>query len=110
MTLAMFRAGAGQQSGVGSDPIELIAQARAMAVRAGARGLVAKAAINESHLLEGAGEHELAVEAARRRPCGLRTRPTSPRTSRSLLVINQVEPLFALGRWDEALAVADGCA
>ena len=67
LTLAMFRAGAGQQSGVGSDPIELIEQARAMAVRAGARGLVAKAAISESHLLEGAGEHELAVEAARQR-------------------------------------------
>ncbi len=103
LTLAMFRAGAGQQAGVGSDLIELIAQARAMAVRAGARGLVAKAAISESHLLEGAGEHELAVEAARR---GF-DEPYMPRTSRSLLAINQVEPLFALGRWDEALSVAE---
>ena len=106
LTLAMFRAGAGQQAGVGSDPIELIAQARAMAVRAGACGLVAMAAINESHLLEGAGEHELAVEAARRGFAG-EDEPYMPRTSRSLLAINQVEPLFALGRWDEALSVAE---
>ena len=30
------------------------------------------------------------------------------RTSGSLLAINQAEPLFALGRWDEALRVANG--
>jgi DNA-binding CsgD family transcriptional regulator len=65
---------------------------------------VAKAAINESHLLEGAGEHELAVGAAR---LGFADEPYMPRTSRSLLAINQVEPLFALGRWDEALSVAE---
>jgi DNA-binding CsgD family transcriptional regulator/tetratricopeptide (TPR) repeat protein len=106
MTLAMFRAGAGQQAGVGSDPLELIAQARAMAVRAGARGLVAKAAINESHLLEGAGEHELAIEAARR-GFGGEGEPYMARCSHILLTINQAEPLFALGRWDEALSVAE---
>ena len=102
----MFRAGIGQQSDAGSDPMELIAQARAMAERAGARDLLAKAAINESHLLEGAGEHELAVEAARRAFAGEEA-PYIARASRSLLAINQVEPLFALGRWDEALAVAE---
>jgi DNA-binding NarL/FixJ family response regulator len=106
MTLAMFRAGAGQQGGVGSDPVELIAQARAMAVRAGAQALVAKAAVNESHLLEGAGEHELAIEAARRGPGG-QDEPYIGHSSRSVLVINQVEPLFALGRWDEATEVAE---
>ena len=107
LTLAMFRAGVGQQSDVGSDPMELIAQARAMAERAGAHDLLAKAAINESHLLEGAGEHELAVEAARRGIAGQDERYMA-RASRSLLALNQVEPLFALGRWDEALAVAEG--
>jgi DNA-binding NarL/FixJ family response regulator len=106
MTLAMFRAGAGQQSGVGSDPVELIAQARAMAVRAGARVLLAKAAINSSHLLEGAGEHELAVEAARRGLADQDERYLGPGL-RSLLVINQVEPLFGLGRWDEAIEAAE---
>jgi DNA-binding CsgD family transcriptional regulator len=106
MTLAMFRAGAGQQSGVGSDPVELIEQARAMAVRTGARALLAKAAINSSHLLEGAGEHELAVEAARRGLADQNERYLGP-ALRSLLVINQVEPLFALGRWDEAIEMAE---
>jgi DNA-binding CsgD family transcriptional regulator len=106
LTLAMFRAGIGQHADVGSDPLELIAQARAMAERAGAHDLVAKAAINESHLLEGAGRHELAVEAARRGFAGQET-PYIARASRSLLALNQVEPLFALGRWDEALAVAE---
>jgi ATP/maltotriose-dependent transcriptional regulator MalT len=102
MTVAMLRAGPGQQAGVGSDPVELIGQARAMAVRAGAHGLVAKAAINSSHLLEGAGEHELAAETARQ---GLADEYIG-RASRCLLVINQVEPLFALGRWDEAMDLA----
>jgi DNA-binding CsgD family transcriptional regulator len=105
LTLAMFRAGAGQQAGPGSEVVELIGQARAMAVRAGAQALVVKAAINSSHLFEGAGEHELAIEAARQ---GLEGQDQAymARASRSLLVINQMEPLFALGRWDEALAAA----
>jgi DNA-binding CsgD family transcriptional regulator len=106
LTLAMFRAGIGQQGDVGGDPLELIAQARAMAERTGAHGLLAKAAINESHLLEGAGRHELAVEAARRGFAGEEA-PYIACASRSLLALNQVEPLFALGRWDEALAVAE---
>jgi DNA-binding CsgD family transcriptional regulator len=105
MTLAMFRAGAGQQAGAGSDPIELIGRAREMAVRAGRPDLLAKAAINESHLLEGAGEHELAVEAARRGVSGP-DEPYLPPTKRILLAINQAESLYALGRWDEALSVA----
>jgi DNA-binding CsgD family transcriptional regulator len=107
LTLAMFRAGVGQQSDVGSDPMELIAQASTMAERTGEHDLVAKAAISSSHLLEGAGRHELAVEAARRGTAG-QDECYLARTSRTLLVLNQVEPLFALGRWDEALAMADG--
>jgi len=105
LSLALFNGGAGQQAGVDSNPLELIAQARAMAERAGACTLVAKAAINESHLLEGAGEHELAVQAARRGTANQDEQYLS-RASRSLLAINQVEPLLALGRWDEAVQVA----
>jgi DNA-binding CsgD family transcriptional regulator/tetratricopeptide (TPR) repeat protein len=105
LTLAMSHAGASQASSVGSDPIELIAQARAMAEQAGARDLVVRAAINESHLLEGAGEHELAAEAARK---GLSDGEYVTRASRSVLTINQVEPLLALGRWDEAIELAEG--
>jgi DNA-binding CsgD family transcriptional regulator len=104
MTMAMYQAGAGQQADVRSDPVELIAQARAMAIRVGAYGLMAKAAINASHLLEGAGEHELAVEAARQGVEG-QDECYLGQASRSLLAVNQVEPLFALGRWDEAIEV-----
>ncbi|HEY6314523.1 MAG TPA: AAA family ATPase, partial [Streptosporangiaceae bacterium] len=107
LTLAMFQAGAGQQAGVGSDPIELIAQARAMAERTGAQSLMVKAAINESHLLEGAGEHELAAEAARRGLSGEDSEYVAF-ASLSLLTINHVEPLVALGRWDEATGLAEG--
>jgi DNA-binding CsgD family transcriptional regulator/tetratricopeptide (TPR) repeat protein len=106
LTLALFHAGVGKQSGTGDDPLRLIAQARAMAERAGAHDLLVKAAINESHLLEGAGEHELAVEAARR-GTARDPRYLAP-TSRSLLAINQVEPLLALGRWEEALRIIEG--
>jgi DNA-binding CsgD family transcriptional regulator len=106
LALAMSHAGAGQQSGMGSDPIELIGQARAMAERTGAHDLLVKAAINESHLLEGAGEHELAAEAARRGLSGSDGEYVA-RAARSLLTINQVEPLLALGRWDEAARLVD---
>jgi DNA-binding CsgD family transcriptional regulator len=105
LTLAMFHAGIGKQSALGSGPIELIAQARATAERLGAHGLVVKAAINASHLLEGAGQHELAAEAARQGTVGQGEYYIGP-TSRMLLVINQMEPLFALGRWDEVTELA----
>ena len=66
-----------------------------------------KAAINESHLLEGAGEHELAAEAARRGLLGEDSEYVAF-ASLSLLTINHVEPLVALGRWDEAIGLAEG--
>ena len=72
----------------------------------GRRGRAAGAAVNESHLLEGAGEHEHAAAAARRATESADAQLLS-RTSGSVLAINQAEPLFALGRWDEALTIAD---
>jgi DNA-binding CsgD family transcriptional regulator/tetratricopeptide (TPR) repeat protein len=101
LTLAMFHADPGQQAGPGSAPIALIEQARAVGERSGSNDVLLKAAVNASHVLEGAGEHELAAEAAR---AGLASADAErlSRTSGSLLAINQAEPLFALGRWDEA--------
>ena len=107
LTLAMFDTDPGQQAEPGSAPLELIAQARAMAERQGADDVLLKAAVNETHLLEGAGEHELAAEAARRAIASADAQLLS-RTSGSLLAVNQTEPLWALGRWDEALKVANG--
>ena len=107
LTLAMFNADPGQQAPSDSGPLDLIAQARAMAERRAADDVLLNAAVNESHLLEGAGEHERAAEVARHA-----TRSADPqllsRTSGSVLAINQAEPLCALGRWDEALKITTG--
>ena len=107
LTLAMFNADPGQQAPSDSGPLDLIAQARAMAERRGADDVLLQAAVNESHLLEGAGEHERAAEAARRATVSADPQLLS-RTSGSLLAINQAEPLSALGRWDEALKIITG--
>jgi DNA-binding NarL/FixJ family response regulator len=107
LSIAMFNADPGQQAPPGSDPLELIAQARAMAEHRGADDVLQHAAVNESHLLEGAGEHQLAAEAARRAIESTDAQRLS-RAYGSLLAINQAEPLWALGRWDEALAMATG--
>jgi len=105
LTLAMYNTGDGQQAPSGSDPLELIAQARAMAEHRGADDVLLQAAVNESHLLEGAGEHELAAAAARRATVSADAQRLF-RTWGSLLAINQAEPLFALGHWDESLTIA----
>ena len=107
LTLAMFNADNGQQAPSDSGPLDLIAQARAMAERRGADDVLLHAAVNESHLLEGAGEHERAAEVARRATVSADPQLLS-RTSGSVLAINQAEPLCALGRWDEALTIASG--
>jgi DNA-binding CsgD family transcriptional regulator len=104
LTMAMFDADPGQQALSDSRSLELIAQARTTAERRGADDVLLTAAVNESHLLEGAGEHELAAAAARRATANADVQRLS-RISGSLLAINQAEPLFALGRWDEALTV-----
>jgi DNA-binding CsgD family transcriptional regulator len=101
----MFNADAGQQAAPDSGPLELITQARDMAGRRGAEDVVLLAAVSESHLLEGAGEHERAVEAARLATAGADPQLLA-RTSGTVLAVNQAEPLFALGRWDDALAIA----
>jgi len=106
LTMAMFDADPGQQALSDSRSLELIAQARTTARRRGADHVLLTAAVNESHLLEGAGEHELAAEVASRAAASADLQRLS-RVSGSLLAINQAEPLFALGRWDEALTVVN---
>jgi DNA-binding CsgD family transcriptional regulator len=105
LSMAMFNADPGQQAASDSGPLELITQARDMAGRRGAEDVLLLAAVSESHLLEGAGEHEHAAAVARRASGGADALLLS-RTSGSVLAVNQAEPLFALGRWDEALTTA----
>jgi DNA-binding CsgD family transcriptional regulator/PAS domain-containing protein len=106
LNLAMFDADEGEQAAPGSAPLELIGTARALAIQARAHRTVHVAAINESHLLEGAGFHELAFQSARDGIACTDVQRLS-RSDGSILSINQAEPLFALGRWDETIAVAD---
>ncbi len=107
LTLAMFKAdAAAQQAGPDSEAIRQIEQGRDQAERSGALELLLKAAINESHLLEGAGQHELAAQAAARGMASAREQGLL-RTQGMVLAINQAEPLVALGRWDEATAVTE---
>ena len=87
-------------------PWRLLRLARAIAERAGAYEPLLHAVINESHLLEGMGEHERAAEVARAgiaRAEELRPRPVAG----TFLAINVAEPLVSLGRWDEATEVIE---
>src|SRR5260370_26356844 len=97
MSLAIYNADPGQQAAAGSGPIELIAQARDMAARRGADEALLLAAVNESHLLEGAGEHELAAAAAGRPPVSAGAPPPSPPPGRAL-PLQPAEPPFRLRR------------
>jgi DNA-binding CsgD family transcriptional regulator len=101
MTLAIFLADPGQQAGPGSEAIEMLARGRTLAESEAAFNLIRTAAVNESHLFEGAGHHELAVAAARRGVVSAQAQGLQ-RSTGALLAINQAEPLYALGRWDEA--------
>ena len=84
----------------------LLAESRAAAARANAYQPLLGAAITESDMLEGLGEHEEAAAVARE---GLATAVEYglARTSGVILAINLAEPLVSLGRWDEAAEVIE---
>ena len=105
-TLAMMEAGASQMAGPGSKPLELLAQAARVLEKTDAFHRSLKLAILESHLLCGAGEFEQAALAAQRGIIDAE-RHGLARTGGAFLAINVAEPLFHLGRWDEAAAVAE---
>ena len=90
----------------GGEAFRLIAQARRIAQEAGAYQPVIKAVIFESHLLCGMGEYERAAAVAREGIADAE-RHGLARTRGAFLAINVAEPLLYLGRWDEALEVAE---
>jgi len=104
--LAMIEAGPGALATTGSEALRLIAEAKATAQRGGTYQPVMKQVIFESHLLCGAGEYERAAAVAR---AGIADaeRHGLARTGGAFLAINLAEPLMYLGRWDEAIDVAD---
>ena len=106
LTLAIGATVPAFQAAPGSEALALIAQARAIAARSGHFQATLRAAILESYLLEAAGEHERSAEVARQ---GMREAEETglTRALGTFLAINVAEPLFALGRWDESLEVAE---
>jgi len=92
--------------GHGTLSLDLLEQARTLARQAQAYDAVLRAAVYESHLLEGVGEHEQAAQAARQGVATAREygRARGPGT---MLAANAAEPLTCLGRWDEAADVIE---
>jgi predicted ATPase/DNA-binding CsgD family transcriptional regulator len=84
----------------------LLGEARAAATRAGAYTTLLHAAITESDILEGIGEHERAAAVAREGIADARKQGLA-RTTGAILAINLAEPLVSLGRWDEASDVIE---
>jgi DNA-binding CsgD family transcriptional regulator len=102
--LAMLEAGRSQVATSDSEAFRLLTQAREIAQQAGAYHPTVKLVISETHLLCGAGEFESAARAARRGIADAE-RHGLARTSGAFLAINLAEPLWYLGRWDEAVQV-----
>jgi len=106
LTLAIGATAPAFQAAPGSEALALIARARAIAARGGHFRAALRAATLESYLLETAGEHERSADVARQ---GMREAETNglSRAIGAFLAINVAEPLFALGRWDESLELAE---
>lgn len=81
--------------------LDMLAQARALAEHAQAYDPQLQAAVTESDLLEGMGEHERAAQVARKGVISARDYGLA-RATGTLLAANVAEPLMSLGRWDEA--------
>jgi len=104
--LAFLNAGPGAMAAADSEPLRLIAKARALALEAGAYWPILKTVITESHLLCGAGDYERAAAAARQGIADAEQYGVA-RTTGTFLALNVAEPLLALGRWDEVEEVAE---
>jgi DNA-binding CsgD family transcriptional regulator/tetratricopeptide (TPR) repeat protein len=94
------------RSGAHTAALELFAEAREVARLAGCWATLLQIVVNESHFLEGMGEHDRAAQAAR---AGISQAQAYGlgRSTGTFLAINVAEPLAALGRWDEAIEVID---
>src|SRR5262249_8458928 len=86
--------------------LDLLYQARTLAGQAHAYDAVLRAAVDESHLLEGVGEHERAAQVARQGIASAREYGLA-RVSGTILAANVAEPLIALGLWDEAAGLIE---
>jgi DNA-binding CsgD family transcriptional regulator len=86
--------------------LEGFAEARSLAGRTGTYRQLLQVAVNESHVLEGMGEHDQAARVARAGIASAREYGLA-RSTGTFLAINVAEPLVSLGRWDEATEVIE---
>jgi DNA-binding NarL/FixJ family response regulator len=104
--VAMFEAGPSSMAAPGSPALLLLDQAKELLAGTDALHRTIKLVIFESHLLCGAGEYTAAVRSAEQGIVDAE-RHGLGRTGGSYLAMNVAEPLFHLGRWDEAATVAE---
>ena len=100
--VASIKAHAGQDT----EALQWFARARALAEQVRTFRPLLHVAVNESHILEGLGEHERAAQVARDGIASAEDYGLA-RTTGTFLAINVAEPLLALGRWDEAVEVIE---
>jgi DNA-binding CsgD family transcriptional regulator len=105
-SLGILATGCSGMAEVGSEPLNMVTEARSLATAAKAFRTLLAIATNESHLLEGAGEHEAAAKVARQGAATAEEYGLA-RTTGTFLAINHAEPLISLGRWDEAMEVIE---
>ncbi|HEY0716073.1 MAG TPA: AAA family ATPase [Streptosporangiaceae bacterium] len=106
MSLGLIGASHSGTADIGSEPLNRVVQARSIATEAKAFRCLLYIATNESHLLEGAGEHEAAAQVARQGVASAREYGLA-RATGTFLTINHAEPLTSLGRWDEAVEAVE---
>jgi DNA-binding CsgD family transcriptional regulator len=104
--LALMEAGHGQAAAADSEPLRMIARALTITQRTEAYHPILKLVIYESHLLCGAGDFERAALVAERGIADAE-RHGLARTGGAFLSMNRADPLYYLGRWDEAVKVTE---
>ena len=90
----------------GALSLGLLEQARELGEQAQDHDVLLRVAVNESHVLEGRGEHERAARVARQGVAKAREYGHA-RTTGALLAHNMAESLVSLARWEEAADVIE---
>jgi ATP/maltotriose-dependent transcriptional regulator MalT len=106
ITLACVDADDGDDITTSAESVRVLREVLAKAERVGDGWLVLRATVNLSHVLEGGGEHDLAIDVARK-GFEVSKRVGRARTDGPYLATNLAESFISAGRWDEAETILD---